>query len=164
MHPTCFSIDKIGDKSRLYMTEMMTTSVALATFDVGTPIKIMGFEGSKSKGAVWVSAKNLPPMQNVGELIHYLDANDDINLIDFTATINGGTILSTHDDCEASFTVSTEEQAIDILRAVTEPVSLQAVLAATIANPGKYVSISGGSVEIFSTFDDWVASNKRPGL
>ena len=162
MHPTCFCLEKIGDKSRLYVTEIMTTAAALATFARPTPIKVTEFEGSKDRGAIWISTKDLPPLQTVGEVLNYLASNDNLNLIDFGATIGGGINLSTHDDCEASFTVSTQEQAVEIMRAVTEPALLPTVLAATIANPGKYISIPDGSVRIFSTFKDWVAANQRP--
>ena len=139
------------------MGERITTANALAIFPPASPIQVTEFEGEKDRGSQWVSAKDLPPMQTVGELMSYLKKNDDIALVDFAGTISDAEVLSTHDDWEASLTVTSQARAIEILREFIEPTALETLLA----NPGKYISVLNGMVKIFSTFDDWVEDKRN---
>jgi hypothetical protein len=162
MLPTLFSIEAIGTTYRLYTGEIITTSEALAVFSPSEPIEVTEFEASLDKGKGWVSKKNLPPLKSVEEMRNFINANDNLELIDFTGTISGNSTLSTHDDGEASFLVSNQDRALVILRSLADKRFLNEVQSAVVNNPGKYIYIPKDTVKIFNTFDEWRANDERP--
>lgn len=162
MLPTCFSLDKIDNEARLYMSEIIRTAEALKAFPSSETIQVTEFGAKPHKVSGWVSGKDLPLLKTVGDLISYLEANDNLELIDFSGKIGADIVLSTHDDGEVSFTVANEEVALKILQQFVDPKLLNPVVAAVVGNPGKYISIPKGQVKIFDTFEDWIADDERP--
>lgn len=162
MYPTLFSIKAIDNTYRLYVAEIISTSEALAVFSSSEAIEVTEFEASLDKGKGWVSAKDLPPLKSVEDVRNFLDADDHLELIDFTATISGTSKLATHDDGDATFLVSSQDRALEILRALVDQRFLNEVLSAVVNNVGKYIYIPKDTVKIFNTFAEWTTDDERP--
>ncbi len=157
MRPTCFNLGKKDHQFQLYMMGLSTLG-ALGMFAPSTPLTVTEFEADKTKRGYngWISAKDLPSLVTAGLMFDYLNTNNKIDIIDFTATINQDTVLSTHDDNEACFLVPSDERAIGILEALVDKELLATVLPTILSNPGKYIGEVDGKFSAYASFSDWV--------
>lgn len=158
MQPNLFKFEDAGQQTSLYASDLSTRD-ALRMFAPTDSIAITKFGASNPKTAArnWISQKDLPLLATVGDVIRFLDQNDQICLIDFSATIDNGARLSTHDDGEAHFLFSEKAHAVDRLYALLGKDALPEHGKAVLSNPGKYVLLKKGDVKIFTTFKDFLA-------
>jgi hypothetical protein len=141
----------------------LSTSDALKMFAGAAPITITDFGAIPANDRQgWTSLKDLPPLATVESVISFLSHNDRMELIDFSASIGGDAMLSTHDDGEADFQFSDGARAIGVLQALLGQNAAPNVAETILENSGKYVSLENGEVAIFPTFDSYLKKSFDP--
>jgi hypothetical protein len=126
-------------------------------------ITITKFGASSTPAAScdWISHKDLPPLSTVGNVIPFLDNNDQLGPIDFSATLGDGSRLSIHDDGEANFLFSDKADAIDALHTLLKKDASPDDADTILGNPGKFVWLKNGEAQIFSTFEEYLKKTRR---
>ena len=115
----------------------------------------VGFGPSRS----YRSSGDIPALATVLEAIRYLEREKELVLFDFTANLDDGATLSTHDDGEATFHLSSLESAVALLDAVLGP-QTAAGRAVVLDHPGRDGLIENDGTSVFDTFDQVLASGR----
>lgn len=76
--------------------------------------------------------------------------------MDFSAIV-GQVQLSTHDDGEAELTFPNEAQALGFLRKALATQAVEGVISCMLRNKNRYVADRGGDLQVFETFEAYVA-------
>lgn len=155
MLPSCYYLETTAAGTVLYLGEVSTED-CLRVLDPSAPL-IVNQLGATVRGKGWFDADNLPDLEVVSELLTFLQARTEIEMIDFAAQI-GAVRLSTHDDGEAALTFPSPSEALAFLRAALEPALAEQAIEALMKHPGKYIEL-GEPVQVFETFDDYVAAS-----
>jgi len=154
MKVTCLYLELVEKRAQLYVAEI-STAEALKIFPPSDAIQVTEFEAQVRKDNSWVSKKDLPTLNTVEEMIHYLSSSDTLELIDFAGTIGSKTEISTHDDGEAQFLVANEKSALDLLRRLIDVHLFKTIAETLLENKGKYIYPTYGHIEISDTFLGW---------
>jgi hypothetical protein len=157
MKASAYFYDETEDGYQLCLGEYSTIE-GLQLLDAESQITITGLEGSQ--GGDWLSKEQAPKLQNVAEVIDFLRASSELDLIDFEASIAGVGSLYTHDDGECHFLFSRQEECLRVLRLATEGDFSESIISSLLSHPGYYITCSeAGVLRKYSTFDDYLAEN-----
>ncbi len=97
--------------------------------------------------------------QSVETTVHFIDTAH--SLVDFECSIDSGTTLSSHDDCECHFEFLDQGSCEKALRCAVPPELADTLWCELLANRGKYVTIDDHLVvTTYSTFDDYSTTLK----
>lgn len=160
MQPNLFKWEETGQQIRLYAGDL-STKHALKMFDSNSPIQMVEFGGEpvNPSHSRWVSLHDLPSLRTVGDVVRFLEQEDEISLVDFTAVIDGRTKLSTHDDSEAEYVFFDRLQALSVLKLLLKEHGSSQLLQMIVKNNGKYVFFKDGQIKTFDSFENFLAEN-----
>lgn len=159
MHPHCFRLDLRPDGARLYVLEL-STAAGLALFDPDAPLRVSAF-GAGAPEAGWLTAADLPPTPTVAALLALLEAHPAWDLVDVTVAIGARARLHTHDDGECHFTLASAHDALQIVGRLLPAPRAQQVIAALQQHPGAYVASPHGRIQIFASFEAYLAADTQ---
>ena len=152
MTPSCYLLKTDLSGSVLYFGEVCTSD-CLSLFAPSEPVHLIEL-GAELDGS-WVSATEVPDSLTVKQWQARL-ADPKLSLVNFTARV-GLVELSTHDDGEATFKVSDQQQALSLLtQAVGEPLASQ-VAPSLLGNPDCYIALRNGLPVVFASFQAYLA-------
>jgi hypothetical protein len=158
MKPSVFLYNQTGDGLQLYVGPL-TTAEGLALLDPTSAVTIREFGATSYQHHGFATEKDLPALPTVGELRSFLEA--DVGLITFSAAIEGGIALSSHDDGECHFEVPSRATLMALMQKVVPPACSGLVINALLTHPGLYVACGeDGAILKFPTFDAYVDWSK----
>ena len=154
MKPSVFSYRATGDGLQLDVGPL-TTAEGLALLDSSSAVTIQEFGATSYQHHGFATEKDLPVLSTVGELRSFLEG--DVGLITFSASIEGGITLGSHDDGECHFQVTSRSTLMALMQKVVPPACSGLVINALLTHPGLYVACGeDGAILKFATFDAYV--------
>ena len=151
----CYSLDTCEGRARLYLSET-STSAALRLLSSEEPLVVIEFGAVRQPSGQWCSVADLPPLSTAGALATFLEAHESLAPVDVTVRIGAEIELSTHDDGEATLTVSSDLHALQLLGRAVSHQDLPLLTAALQSHRGQYVVLGDDGVRVFSTFEDYL--------
>ena len=134
-----------------------STAQGLGYFDKSEKLQIIEFGATGYKHHGWVNEKDIPVMESVGELVAFLEENEDIGLIHFEASVGKKGRLASHDDGECHFSFFERKNVAEVLKTAAPAIFRDKIIAAVFENPGKYVAINEkGEFSLHYSFDDYL--------
>ena len=152
--PSVYLYDFRDGKHHLYLGDY-TTSEGLGLAPPNSEVRIRHIYAD----TVPVLPDHLAGPQSVETTVQFVDAVHSI--VDFECSINNGTTLSSHDDCECHFEFPEQGSCEQALRRAV-PSELAATLwRELVAHHGKYVTIDEHLVVTrYTTFDEYLTTLK----
>ncbi len=131
---------------------------AIRLFDISELLSVESLGATSYKGFGWATETDIPVIKTVGELICFLEIEDDIGIIDFEAHIGDIVKLSSHDDGECNFRFKSKSACISILKSLLPQQYVNMFINKLINNQGIYLELlEDGVVMKYSDFDDYIA-------
>lgn len=131
--------------------------MGLSLFDGNTEIKIAEFGATKYKNHGWATENEIPALNTVKEAISFLCSEEDIGLIDFTAELLGVGTLSTHDDGECHFVLSSKRQCLRLMKDTIIPEVQDKLINKLLENQNQYFAANNsGEIVQYRTFDEYL--------
>ena len=152
--PSVYLYDIRDGKHCLYLGDY-TTAEGLGLVDPSSQIRIRHIYAD----TVPVLPDHLVAPQSVEATIRFIDATHSI--VDFDCSINSGTTLSSHDDCECHFQFLDQDSCEQALRRAVPSEAAATLWRELLANRGTYVTIDQHLVVTkYRTFDDYLTTLK----
>jgi len=118
------------------------------------------FGATQYKKHGWATEKEIPSLNTVGEAISFITSEEDIGLIDFVVELVGFGTLSTHDDGECHFVMSSKEQCLRLMKATILQENRDKLINKLFGNPDQYfAATSSGVIVQYRTFKEYLTKN-----
>jgi hypothetical protein len=150
------------EKTEVHVSEMQTFD-ALRIFSTSESILITEFIAEIFGRPGLFTQDDLPKdLHTVGAVVDFLvKNNENVGLIDFSATIGDGDILYTHDDgAFVAFTFLNKTKALECLRHLTKDDSDCEWFLTVLKNPGKWILFDNRTVKKIFTTDEEIEQYK----
>lgn len=114
MSPSTYNYKETEAGHELYLGEFSTVE-GLVLFDMDAQAEVVEFGATSFRSFGWATENELPELCQVKDIVTLLTTDEDLGLVDFSARIKNGDVLSTHDDGECHFILGTRSRVIEML-------------------------------------------------
>lgn len=160
-HPDVYLYKISGNRFELYLGGFSTAEGA-GLFEKTNRIRLLDFGATGYQRYGWATEKEIPVLENIGELISFLEKETHLGLVTFEAEITGEGSLSSHDDTGCHLILNSRQQLFSFIKQVAPPVYRDKLLAALIQNPEMYLTIDEfGIIRKFNTFSQYLQAKPR---
>ncbi|SDU02092.1 hypothetical protein [Halopseudomonas salegens] len=159
MKPAVYRYQETNRGFELYLGEYSTLD-GLSVFDESAELSIISLGATRYRKYGWATEKELPPVDSVGSLIELLEAEGDIGIVECDVFLPEYGTLSTHDDRECHYVMTSKRQCISVLNTVLPREHSNMLVYALLGSQGLYLSCSeAGNVTKYRSFDEYLSKN-----
>ena len=159
MKPTLYLYNETDNGFELYLNGCSSYE-GLSLLDKSTDFSIISFGATSYKQYGWATEKDIPLFESVGSFMEFLEAEDDIGLIELEVSIPEYGSFSSHDDGECHFIMKSKHQCVATLKVALPLQYSDMLINKLVANPGFYLSCNdAGVVTKYGSFNDYIAKN-----
>ena len=155
--PDLYQYSSQDNQHKLYVGNFQTYK-ALSFLNPLLSISNLELGATNYKDLGFASSEDLPQFKTVLEIGSFLK-EEDLDLIDFQVKIQGGIMLSSHDDYECNLEFPTKTDLVKFLNKIIKEYSEFDITSVLLNNNGIYINYNqDGSLNKYSTFDAYLKS------
>jgi hypothetical protein len=159
MNPSVYLYNEKDNGYEIYLGECSILD-GLSLLAKNQEITITNFGATLYKDYGWATEVELPSLNNVGEVITFLETEGELGIIDFEATLPYLCKFSSHDDGECDFIFESKHDCIVALKSAAPLQYGDMLINQLINNKGLYLSCSSdGVVNKYSSFNEYCSKN-----
>lgn len=161
MTPTVYLYNKTETQFELYLGDFSTLD-GLKAINEMQKVRLVSIEASNYKKFEWATEKDFPDWNTVQEVKSFFEKEDEFGLIDFEIDLIEFGKLWTHDDGECHFRFNKKSDLIEVVKAVSDSISREIIIAGIMDNPGMYIEIEkSGKLNKYDSFDQYLKESKN---
>lgn len=159
MRPSVYLYNETHNGVEVYFGEYSTLE-GLSLLDKSTELYVTKFGATSYRRYGWATENDIPLLRSVGSVIQFLESENNIDIIEFEATLPDLGNFRTHDDGECHFLVQSKYHGIRILNSVIPPRHRNLLIYSLVSHPGLYLTCNAtGNITKYHSFDEYIAQN-----